>query len=1404
MKLQPFFKSIFALIILTFSHSQTIAQPCGACDLSCITCNSIDGFSANTRGAPGNTSFGVHCTGFEHQITWLGFYAASTNLTLEICASNCTDGVGIEVLIAESIGCSGATAVSNCYGYLTAITDGNCKSLTSTQPLVIGQYYWLIFDTSFNGTGTCDYVINEVSGMTGLQPPDPSEVLGPSILCVGETGTYFPDDQPPAISFEWELDGVYQGLLNSYDFTEYLVGTYELCITPLNDCNQGPKRCKDINVGQDYFNLHAIETCKDDCVDFEGITFCDAGFHEVLYFSTNGCDSIEAIEIIYLNPDNYVDLGSFQLCEGDSLFAAELSYFDFVNWNIPNEFYYETGNYQLTVSDFSTCKYYYDLEVEVFKRDSVYYFESICQGDSLVFGGDILKSSGVYLETFIDFNSCEGLNILDLKVLDKSSTYLEESICSLGQFTVGDSIIKEAGAYEFIFENSLGCDSIVYLNFYNSDTILVSYDQSICRGDSIIFADTILRSAGVYTSKLKTPLGCDSIETLSLSILENSQVLIQEELCYGESYEIDNSTFDVSGSYEIQLSNYIGCDSTILFDLVINDLILTDLNREICDGDSVLVGTEYFSQEGIFEVLLKSKELGCDSIVRLELKKTNLIEVFLSESICENEIFDFFGEEITTSGTYLHEINDGLGCDSSYTLVLEVLDLSKVFVEEVICSEDSLVVNGEVLFESDVYLFNLLNSNNCDSIVELNLIVLDKIETDINEEICEGEFVEINNVQYQDEGTYPISLKSEMGCDSIIYLNLNVKPNYETQIGKEICQGDSIFFGDVYLFEDGTYLHVFESIFKCDSTVILQLELLSNNTHQLNIEICAGESYEFGTQELVEAGSYELIELNSMGCDSTIELELIVNAIDEVFLENEICNGDSIWFNDQFLFSANEYLIQLVNQNGCDSMVFMDLKVFEGSMTQEIDSSCLDEIIIFEGLEIIESGLYEAVYENQFGCDSILQLEAIFIDCEIMYENSLVHNDCYGNTEGSIELYFDNFIGPLEIELFDGMGSSLANSVIPENTPTIKFDGLAAGKYTLQMVDGFDKIINHDFTILENPLLETSQILSDYNAYQITCNGEEDGSIEILISGGMPPYDLPIWNDGFIGSERISLGAGFYSYEIVDAAGCIFNGEINLNEPAPLELALNIEFELDCDFSSPTLNPEFAGGVGVLTTQIIDPSGELFNQQEYLAGSYTFMVADENNCSISKTFEIPELPIIDLDLGLDIELFSHGDIRVEPNLNFFVERYYWYTDIDSDICSNCDVLELRAEESMMVYLEATSVLGCVIKDSLYITVHPQIQIYIPNVFSPGSVENGYFNIFFDKSLNLRLESCSIYTRWGEQIFQKNDFELNSQEEGWDGSSNGELVEQGVYFYLIKYLDAFGIEQILSGDITVLR
>jgi len=92
-------------------------------------------------------------------------------------------------------------------------------------------------------------------------------------------------------------------------------------------------------------------------------------------------------------------------------------------------------------------------------------------------------------------------------------------ICEGDSVVVGPSVYRTTGVYTDVLVNRYGCDSVVTLNL----TVHPVYEQlrseTICEGDSIVIGGMSYTETGIYENRLSTQYGCDSLVTLNLHVL---------------------------------------------------------------------------------------------------------------------------------------------------------------------------------------------------------------------------------------------------------------------------------------------------------------------------------------------------------------------------------------------------------------------------------------------------------------------------------------------------------------------------------------------------------------------------------------------------------------------------------------------------------------------------------------------------------------------------------------------------------------------------------------------------------------------------------------------------------------------------------------------------------------------
>jgi len=109
--------------------------------------------------------------------------------------------------------------------------------------------------------------------------------------------------------------------------------------------------------------------------------------------------------------------------------------------------------------------------------------------------------------------------------------------------------------------------------------------------------------------------------------------------------------------------------------------------------------------------------------------------------------------------------------------------------------------------------------------------------------------------------------------------------------------------------------------------------------------------------------------------------------------------------------------------------------------------------------------------------------------------------------------------------------------------------------------------------------------------------------------------------------------------------------------------------------------------------------------------------------------------------------------------------------------------------------------GCTDTAIQILDIEPVVQFFLPNAFTPNY--DGKNEIYKPGGLYLGVSkyNMSIYSRWGDQIFETQD-----PQEGWNGRRNntGQEMPVGVYMCVLQYTDARARNKELREFVTLVR
>ena len=339
-------------------------------------------------------------------------------------------------------------------------------------------------------------------------------------------------------------------------------------------------------------------------------------------------------------------------------------------------------------------------------------------------------------------------------------------------------------------------------------------------------------------------------------------------------------------------------------------------------------------------------------------------------SICAGESYDFQGNTFTETTFFCDTLAIANSCDSILCLDLTVLDTFYITEIQTICSGEEYDFNGEMLIQTGTFCQDFTAINGCDSTHCIDLTVLDTFYITEMQTICSGEEYDFNGEMLTQMGTFCQGFTAINGCDSTHCIALTVLDTFYITEMQTICSGEEYDFNGEMLTQTGTFCQDFTAINGCDSTHCIALTVLDTFYITEMQTICAGDSLNFNNELLTQAGTYcqDFTAVN--GCDSTHCIALTVLDTFYITEMQTICAGEEYDFNGEMLTQTGTFCQNLTAINGCDSTHCIALTVLDTFYITEMQTICAGEMYDFNNEILTQTGTYCQDFTAINGCDS--------------------------------------------------------------------------------------------------------------------------------------------------------------------------------------------------------------------------------------------------------------------------------------------------------------------------------------------------------------------------------------------------------------------------------------------------
>lgn len=253
---------------------------------------------------------------------------------------------------------------------------------------------------------------------------------------------------------------------------------------------------------------------------------------------------------------------------------------------------------------------------------------------------------------------------------------------------------------------------------------------------------------------------------------------------------------------------------------------------------------------------------------------------------------------------------------------------------------------------------------------------------------------------------------------------------------------------------------------------------------------------------------------------------------------------------------------------------------------------------------------------------------------------------CFGGTDGMATVSLTGGTAPFTYNW------STPN---PVNSPTAS--GLPSGTYAVTVTDANGCQATAQVT-LTDPLPLTLSL----DPTNVSCFGGDDGSIDALTDGGVPPYAYT-WSTGTTQATASGLSLGSFWVIVTDANGCSITASTEITQPTLLEITTS-HTDLVC-FESADGTASVSATGGTPGYQYNWSNGDVSpTANALIAGPYSIEVTDENGCHASAEVLVgqPDSILISLvDESIAYCNLANGTLLVDATGGIPVYQYSWNT-----------------------------------------------------------------------------------------------------------------------------------------------
>jgi gliding motility-associated-like protein len=357
-------------------------------------------------------------------------------------------------------------------------------------------------------------------------------------------------------------------------------------------------------------------------------------------------------------------------------------------------------------------------------------------------------------------------------------------------------------------------------------------------------------------------------------------------------------------------------------------------------------------------------------------------------------------------------------------------------------------------------------------------------------------------------------------------------------------------------------------------------------------------------------------------------------------------------------------------------------------------------------------------------------------------------------------------------------------TVIPSPNGTSQHEYLTAGTYTATLLTQNASGCTTDTTLPSPVKIRPDPVITlSPSSPVILC---KDATVDLEAGGGVvyqwaPATGLsdPGINDPVASPQTTTS----YTLTVKDDIGCTSKAPLTVQviPPGDLQVSKN---DTVCAGTSVKLTAtgetlyQWIGDIaGLSDTSINNPVALAPNTI-----TYTVQGSDAYYCFVDqKTVTVTVRPLPTVNAGPDVLVEAGYSTTLDAIGSPDVVSYNWQPAHYLS-CYNCPSPVSTPLATTVYDLTVKNQYGCKASDTVVVAVDCQeSHVRIPNAFTPGGAAN---DVFIVKGISI-IKHMVIFDRWGEKVYEMDNFIAGDRSSCWDGTYKGKKCPTGAYVYFVE-------------------